>query len=242
MKRQIFAVALALSLPFGAAQAEEQAVVDAINEVIKTVIPDGKADKISATPVPGIYEVVIGSDVFYMTKDARYIFQGDLVDWQERRNFADETRAELRKDLLKQLDEKEMIVFAPENPKYKVTVFTDIDCGYCRKLHSEMQSYNDLGIAIRYVAYPRSGLNTPSYFKFVAAWCSKDQKAALTEAKLGKEIKKEIEDCKDPVEKQLNLAYSLGLRGTPTLFLEDGRMLPGYVPAAELINVITNKQ
>ena len=209
-----------------------------INGMIASVIPNGKADSITETPIAGLYEVVIGSDVFYMTKDARYMFQGDLIDWTTKVNHTERARTGLTKKVLDTLNEDEMIVFAPENPKHVVTVFTDIDCGYCRKLHAEMEQYHDAGITVRYLAYPRSGVNTPSYFKAVNAWCANDPLNALTVSKQGQHIEKEIEDCKDPVANQLRLAHSLGLSGTPTIFLADGRKIPGYVPADRLLSII----
>jgi thiol:disulfide interchange protein DsbC len=242
MKKNLLLAVLVLSLTVGAAYSDETDELQAIKNLISSVVPNGKADRISPTPITDVYEVVIGADVIYVTKDARYMFQGDLIDWTNRINHTEQARNGIRKNIISRLDEKEMIVFTPENPKYTVTVFTDIDCGYCRKLHSEIDKYKEQGIAIRYVAYPRSGLNTPSYFKAVAAWCSKDRQAALTAAKAGQAIEKEIEDCNDPVAKHLQMAYELGLRGTPSLILDDGRLLPGYVPAEKLVEAINEKR
>jgi len=144
--------------------------------------------------------------------------------------------------LIAGLDETKMIVFSPEEVKYTVTVFTDIDCPYCRKLHDEMEAYNKLGISIRYLAYPRAGVGSKSYDKIVAAWCSKDPKAAITLAKAGKEIKKELEDCNDPVREHMDLVRVLGVTGTPALIFEDGTLVPGYVPAQRLITMLEEKK
>jgi thiol:disulfide interchange protein DsbC len=115
-------------------------------------------------------------------------------------------------------------------------VFTDIDCGYCRKLHNEMAKYNAEGITVRYMPYPRSGLNTPSYYKAVSVWCSDDRRDALTRAKAGKDVPRAT--CDNPVQASLELGHQLGVTGTPALVLEDGQLLPGYVPAKKLSQVL----
>ncbi len=238
MKKYILTIVVGLFVPLGLVYGEKVDEFAHINKLIDTVVKGGKADSIKPTGIADLYEVILGADVFYVSKDGRYMLQGDLIDWQERVNQTEEARSGIRRDIVTQLDENELIIFAPENPQHTVTVFTDIDCGYCRKLHAEMDSYAQAGIAIRYAAFPRSGVNTPSYFKAVAAWCAKDPQAALTAAKAGQHIEKEIDDCQDPVAEQLKLARTLGLRGTPSLILEDGRLLPGYVPADRLLDVL----
>jgi len=238
MKKQIVAIAITLLALSTTVSADKDDEFVHIKNLIDTVVKGDEADSIKPTDIPGLYEVIIGADIFYVSKDGRYMLQGDLIDWQERVNQTEAARDGLRKNIIANLDEKDLIVFSPENPKHVVTVFTDIDCGYCRKLHAEMAQYSQAGIAIRYAAFPRSGVNTPSYFKAVAAWCAKDPQAALTASKAGERVEKEIEDCQDPVADQLKLARTLGLRGTPSLILEDGRLLPGYVPADRLLDVI----
>jgi thiol:disulfide interchange protein DsbC len=134
--------------------------------------------------------------------------------------------------LLEALDESEMVVFAPENPQKTVTVFTDFDCTYCRKLHQEVPVLNELGIAVRYLAYPRAGVGSASYDKMVSAWCADDPNTALTDAKMGKAIPQKT--CANPVAKQYRLGDDFGVTGTPALILEDGQLLPGYMPASAL--------
>ncbi len=215
----------------------------AITKALESFAPGLKADSIKPIAAPRFYEVTFGAEVVYISQDGLYMLQGDLVDIERRINLTEHVRGTGRLKLIEALDESEMIVFAPEKVKYTVTVFTDIDCPYCRKLHDEMAAYNELGISIRYLAYPRAGIGSKSYDKIVAAWCSKDPKAAMTLAKAGKKIKKEIEDCKDPVREHMELVRVLGVTGTPALIFEDGTLIPGYVPAERLITLLEeNKQ
>ncbi|TPW18226.1 MAG: protein-disulfide isomerase [Halothiobacillaceae bacterium] len=210
----------------------------AIKKLVSTFSPGLQADAIEAVPLGQLYEVRVGADVFYVTQDAKFMLQGDLVDIDKRANITDKKRSVGRLDILGKVNERDMIIFPAEKPLHTVTVFTDIDCGYCRKLHAEMTQYNNKGITIRYVAFPRAGEGSESYFKAVSAWCSKDRQAALTAAKAGKPISKEIADCKDPVSAELELARTFGLSGTPSLILEDGTLVPGYVPADQLFEML----
>jgi thiol:disulfide interchange protein DsbC len=141
-------------------------------------------------------------------------------------------RNDTRRKAIEGVGEENMIVFSPQDPKHTVTVFTDIDCGYCRKLHREIDSYENAGIKVRYLLFPRSGVDSPSYDKAVSVWCSEDRAKALTEAKQGKAVDKK--ECDNPVREDIELGHSLGVTGTPTIVLENGRVVPGYVPAASL--------
>jgi thiol:disulfide interchange protein DsbC len=195
---------------------------------------------ISPSPIPGLYEVVAGAQIMYVSIDGRYLLQGDLYDLDHRENLTESTRATQRKKLIDGVDESTMIIFKPENKKvkHKITVFTDIDCGYCRKLHREIQTYLDEGIEIRYLAFPRSGANTKSYYKAVTVWCSDDRKAAITEAKSG--TPQPRKDCKNPVLKHMDLADRFGVSGTPTIVMDNGDVVPGYVPAKRLAAMLSS--
>jgi thiol:disulfide interchange protein DsbC len=130
-----------------------------------------------------------------------------------------------------------MVVFPPAGPtKHTVTVFTDIDCGYCRKLHQEIADYNQQGIKVRYLMYPRAGVGSESYNKAVWVWCADDRQDAITRAKRGEEIPHKT--CANPVKEQFELGQTLGVRGTPSIILENGQMVPGYVPAAQLAQML----
>jgi thiol:disulfide interchange protein DsbC len=195
-----------------------------------------KVTEIKPSALPGLYQVTAPPMVFYMSKDARYVINGDIVDLENRMNLSEHARATAKLAAINQVSEKDMIIFAPKQVKHVVTVFTDLDCGYCRKLHNEMAQYNKLGIEIRYMAFPRAGIGSESYNKAVSVWCAKDRKASLTAAKNGVNI--EQKNCNNPVEKEFNLGQELGVNGTPTLVLENGQIFPGYAPPDKLNQVL----
>lgn len=196
-------------------------------------IPGTKPDDFRQSPIPGLWELARGSDVVYVTADGKYALAGDLYEIATDTNISERRRRDVRLELIKSVPESQMVVFSPKDPKYTITVFTDIDCGYCRKLHSEIAKYNDLGIRIRYLFYPRSGPNTESWDKAVAVWCAPNRNDALTRAKRGESIK--MAKCgATPVDHDYELGQEIGLRGTPAIVLANGDMLPGYVPPAML--------
>lgn len=199
---------------------------------IRRTLGDFKPDSIHTTPVSGIYEVTVGPHVIYVSADGRYMFQGDLIDLQNRESLTEPRRRELVKQMVGAVSEDDMIVYEPAKTRHTITVFTDIDCGYCRKLHNEMQSYLDAGIRVRYMFYPRAGVGSESWRKAEAVWCSKDRRAALTAAKNGKPI--EMKTCDNPIKEHMQLVDRLGARGTPFIVLEDGETQPGYLPAAQM--------
>lgn len=224
---------LALSLSGMVYAADETAD---IKKTLKTLIPELDPDSIEPSMIDGLYEVVFGTRVFYISADGRYFLQGNILDTSTKTSITSERETSLRADLVKTIDESSLIVFSPESPKHTITVFTDIDCGYCRKLHREIESYQEAGIAVRYAAYPRSGPNTPSYFKAVSVWCGEDQKSLLTKAKAGEDF--EQTRCSSPIDAHMEIAGKIGISGTPTILLEDGTLMPGYVPAERLLQVL----
>lgn len=196
-------------------------------------IPGSRAEDFKVSPVPGIYELARGSDIVYVTADGKYAFAGDLFDIGSDTNVSERRRRDLRVQLMNGVPESQMVVFSPKEPKYTVTVFTDVDCGYCRKLHSEMAKYNELGIRVRYLFYPRSGPNTESWAKAEAVWCAADRNDALTRAKRG-EVVKSPKCANTPVARDFELGHEVGLRGTPAILLPNGDLLGGYLPPATL--------
>ena len=225
-KKVLWTAMLAFGLIGTTAVAADE--METINKALQHIIPGSKPDRIAVSAIPGLYEVSYGPDVFYITKDGRFVLQGDLLNTETRENLTDSVRSVARLKLINALDPKGMIVFAPKQVKHTVTVFTDVDCGFCRKLHSQIADYNKYGIAIRYLAFPRSGVDTESYYKAVSVWCSEDRQAALTRAKQGETPKRKT--CDNPVREHMALADKLGISGTPTLILEDGSMVSGYIP------------
>ncbi|MFO1257623.1 MAG: DsbC family protein [Gammaproteobacteria bacterium] len=210
--------------------------IAAIKTKIETLFTDVKVDNVTTSPIDGLYQVTAGPLVLYATKDGRYAVTGDVVDLNDGQlNITEQARKKARIQALEKLGEQNMIVFSPDKPKATVTVFTDIDCGYCRKLHAQISKMNELGIKVRYLAFPRTGPNSRSFDKAVAVWCSKNPAEALTLAKQGKEIEEKSGcDKKAVIEKQFNFALLTGVMGTPTFILEDGTLIPGYLPPERL--------
>lgn len=218
-----------------AAQADSKAVEAAL----KTALPSIKPDAITESPIKGIYEVVVGARLFYVSEDGRYLMQGSMVDLKSREDLTEKKLGDARLSALQKLGTDNMIVFKPKIFKHMIYVFTDIDCGYCRKLHSEIDQYLKEGIEVRYLFFPRAGKDTESYFKAVTVWCSKDRNAALTKAKSGENLAKK--ECPNPIDQHMELASAMGANGTPMIVTEKGTILPGYVPAAQLTKMLEEK-
>lgn len=237
MRKLALTTLLILVSTFPAFADELQDVVSNIRQRILAVRPELSIQGIEPSALPGFYDVQLsGGQTLYFTEDGQHFFTGDLYALTDKEmvNVSEQVKAGERKKLLDQLDESDMLVFAPAKDMIKatVTVFTDIDCTYCRKLHKEVPEMNRLGIAIRYLAYPRAGTGSASYDKIVSAWCADNPKIALTRAKAGKTI--ETRTCDNPVASQYELGGVMGVNSTPSLVFEDGTMTPGYLPAEAL--------
>ena len=211
----------------------------AVEKAMARLLPGAELGGIRPAAVPGLFEVAVGPRLFYVSGDGRYLIDGDLIDLAARSNLTEQRRSEVRVEAIESMDEAGMITFSPDKPAHTVTVFTDIDCTYCRRLHREIDAYLQQGIRVRYLAYPRSGAGTPSYDKAVSVWCAKDRKRALTRAKAEQPV--EQQSCDSPVDGHLAMGNLVGVQGTPTIVLEDGRVLPGYVPAARLADVLAGR-
>ena len=218
----------------------QQDVPQPLLEALLRMVPGMLPDDIAPAPLAGFYEVSYGSNVLYVSGDGRYALQGDLIDLETRANLTDVKRRHVRRQAIEALDESAMIVFAPEKVEHTVTVFTDVDCPYCARLHQDMASYNSLGLKIRYLAFPRAGIPSKSYTKTVSVWCSKDPRKAIGDAKFGRSIVQR--SCPNPVEEHYTLGRNLGVTGTPSLLLENGEMVPGYVPPSRLLRLIREQE
>jgi thiol:disulfide interchange protein DsbC len=203
--------------------------------------PELKVDDVQPSPVPGIFQIPMGADMAYVSADGRYLFAGDLFEIDTRANLTEQGRATNRVKLLAKLDERDMIVFSPQVVKHTITVFTDVECGYCRKLHSQIDQLTKLGVKVRYAAYPRAGPDSDDWRKMEAVWCSKDRQTAITQAKLGQLVKGE--KCgATPVAKQYQLGEDLGVRGTPAIFSPSGDYIGGYLPPADLVKALDKSE
>jgi len=227
---------LPLSLFLAVSVAQEDAELS--KEELAATLFGVEASDIADSPLPGIYEVAVGSDIGYITSDGRYLFQGDLYDLSTNENVTETRRERRRVNVLAGVDVADMIIFSPEpeDVKYTVTIFTDIDCGYCRQFHSEIAKVNELGIEVRYLFYPRTGPDTDSWSKAEKVWCSgvDARNGALTLAKLGGPIPDQTCD-NSLVNDHYELGELVGVRGTPSVFSASGVRLGGYLPPDELL-------
>lgn len=200
-------------------------------------LPNIKIDEITESPITDIYQVSAGPNIVYVTKDGRYVMTGDIIDLKEKQtNITENVRKSARLKGLNNIKAEDTIIFAPKDPKHTITVFTDVDCGYCRKLHSDIKKINDLGISVRYLAFPRSGPNSPTFEKMAKIWCAKDKKQALTDAKQDKDVAGKV--CENnPVQSEFEYGMQIGVSGTPTLVFEDGTMIPGYLPPDKILEL-----
>jgi thiol:disulfide interchange protein DsbC len=208
-------------------------------------MPNAQPDSVADSVMPGMYEAIYGPQVIYISKNGRYIFEGDLYDLNTRVNLTESKRRGGRSRVMGSLDPKTMIIFSPKEVKYTITAFTDIDCGYCRKLHKQVAEYNKLGIEIRYLSYPRAGVGSPSYLKALSVWCAIDPQKAMTIAKGGAKLEQleklsqvEGKDCKDTISNHMAAARQVGVTGTPTLVFDNGQVAPGYVEPKQLIQIL----
>lgn len=202
--------------------------------------PDLVVERLRPSPYPGLYEVrVKGYGQVYLSADGKYMIQGELfrLDGKNLVNETENAMAEERKALLAAIPESEMIIFpAKGTRKAALYVFTDIDCGYCRKLHAEVVDYNQAGIEVRYLAFPRAGYPSPSAAKLEAVWCSKDRLDAMTRSKQGQAVSSPA--CANPVKQQYEAGIQMGVRGTPATFTEAGVQVGGYVPAKAMVETL----
>lgn len=226
-------VVLALSALAWTAVSVSRADEDPRVELAKKLPGNVKVDELRVTPIPGVYEIRRGSEIGYVTADGRYYLSGELHDLKTNANLTERSLKEVRQKMLAAAPESEMLVFGPPSP-YTITVFTDIDCGYCRKLHEDMPQLNQLGIRVRYMFFPRSGPGTPSWKEAESVWCAPNRNEALTRAKHGEAVQPRT--CRsNPIAKQYALGGTLGIQGTPGIFTSDGDYLKGYLPPAQML-------
>ncbi len=231
MMKKLFVAALCLiALP--AIAADSKAVQQLKSDLVKVF--GGQPDAVSEAPVNGLYEVTFGPKVFYVSADGRYLLDGELFNLETRTNLTEQKRGSARLKALETIDDSSLIVYkAKGKEKHVITVFTDIDCGYCRKLHGGMAEMNELGITVRYMAYPRAGVDSPSYNKAVSVWCAKDRNKAMDVAKTG--TTPEVSSCDSPVKQHMAMGKMIGVTGTPALVLSNGTLMPGYMPPQQLL-------
>lgn len=235
--KQALSVVLMGSLYFAPAAYADK---NTLKEVLKERMPALTVDDIKPSEIKGLYEVMVGANIFYVSEDGKYLIQGRLFDLEGKKDLTEEKLSGARAALINAVPKDEMIIFKAPEQKYVINIFTDIDCGYCRKLHSEIDQYLAEGISVQYLFFPRAGKGSESYKKAVSVWCADDRKTALTVAKAGKESPPE-KTCTNPVDKHLALGEELDVRGTPMMITVKGTVFPGYMPAKKLAQALSQE-
>lgn len=231
-------ISIALALALGSSVTLAADPDQVIRQALKSLDGSLPIEAIAESPMPGVYQVQLqGGRQLYTSADGQFLIQGYLFQVKDGK-AVNLTEIEESRAVAKQINAipaKEMVVFAPKAPKTHITVFTDTDCGYCQKLHSEVPELNRLGVEVRYVAFPRQGLNSPAAKELASVWCSKDRQAAMNLAKTRQAVPEA--DCDNPVAKQYQLGQMIGVNGTPAIVLANGKMIPGYQPAPQLARI-----
>tara|TARA_B100000214_G_scaffold174046_1_gene125146 strand:- start:1214 stop:1918 length:705 start_codon:yes stop_codon:yes gene_type:complete len=209
---------------------------------IQKILPPGfQINFIEKSEVPNFYVVnVLNNQILYVSDDYKFVFAGDLIGMSENGivSINDKYKTQFIKELISTIKPEESIDFVAENERYKIKVFTDVTCAYCRIFHSEIENYLNNGITIQYLGFPRDGLEGQASDNMQSAWCSNDKKQALTKLKLGEEIENKL--CQNPIKEHFRIGSLIGITGTPTIVLADGRKFSGYIPADELVKLINN--
>lgn len=229
------AVLLLFAVPASAQgnSAELQKVRDTVSERFAEIDPQ----EIFESPIEGWYTIRKGAIIAYISADGRYLLQGDMIDLQDNSNLTEQARNDARVVMLSAVPDEDLIIFSPDKVQHSVSIFTDIDCTFCRRLHSQIDDYMEQGIEIRYFLYPRNGPSSPSWAKAEKVWCADDRNEALTLAKLDKEYSTHICDS-SIVSNHYLMGQDVGLRGTPAIVLHDGTLFSGYLPPAQLKEAI----
>jgi thiol:disulfide interchange protein DsbC len=234
LSRFIAAAAFGLASSIALAADPDQA----IRQTLKSLQPNLPIEAISESPMPGLYQVQLkGGRLLYASADAQFVLQGFLFQVKDGKtvNLTEQAESKAVAQQINAIPAKEMVVF-PADPKAAqkthITVFTDTDCGYCQKLHSEVAELNRRGVEVRYVAFPRQGTGSHGYNTLVSVWCAKDPREAMNLAKARKDVP--AAQCENPVEKQYQLGQMIGVQGTPAIVLANGQLIPGYQPAPQL--------
>lgn len=244
MQKLVSVVMVCLISFMGNVMADEKPDLALIQEKIESNIPNLNIESITKSEMPGVYEILSSGQLLYVSEDAKYLLSGKLFSIEkgvrdltaESMQRIDRLKAPIRKNKLEAVGEKNMIVFKAPEEKYRVTVFTDVDCSYCRKLHKEMDAYNKLGITVQYMGFPRAGLGSPSHKKLQSVWCAEDPVDAMNKAKVDRVFGNDT--CDDPLTEHYKLVREFGLTGTPALILKSGQLVSGYTQARKLLAIV----
>lgn len=233
------AACLSISMLFSSLVAFAESTIDEIGARITDRLPGFIVSSLTETELPGLYEVVSDGRIYYIDESAEYLIDGSLIRLEDRSNLTDSRLGTIHMGLIEGIDEKNMLIYEPNEASTRsITVFTDISCGYCRRLHAEIDTLLEAGIRVRYLMFPRAGKDSQGHKDLVSVWCADDPLEAMTNAKAGGKI--EAKSCANPIDEHVALAERLGLRGTPLIYTDSGEKIPGYREASALASMISN--
>ena len=230
MKASVLLAAVALLLlgtAVSAQDAEEGGTLDGVRERIAESLPGLEITGVAETPIGGLFELIVDGQIYYVNENADYLLDGSLIELQTRTNVTEGRLGGIQNSLIEALGEENMLIYEPSEPSERsITVFTDISCGYCRRLHEEIDALLEEGVRVRYLLFPRGGMGSQGHKDLESVWCAEDPQAAMTAAKAGARI--EPATCENPIASHVALAEQVGLRGTPLIYLDTGVRVPGY--------------
>lgn len=229
-------IAMCALLISAAPAAADDPAAARVRAAILAVAPDATVGAVRPSPMAGVYEATVGNSNVYVSADGKYLFSGAMWDVGAKRNLSEQRQAELRRAALAGIDRSQRIAYPATTARGTVTVFTDLDCGYCRKLHEHMQAFNAAGISVEYLMLPRGGLDSPSFDAAVSVWCAADRPAALTLAKQGQMPAHKV--CPNPIREHFLLGARLGVASTPTVIAPDGSVIGGYLTPAQMVSAL----
>ena len=222
-------------------EVDDEGLVEQVKQRLAEKIPQFSSAEVSASTIPGLFEVIVDGMIYYSDESGEYLIDGSLIRVSDRTNMTDARLGKIQMKYIDELDDKDLLIYEPEvEPTGTLTVFTDISCGYCRRLHGELDTLLDAGVRVRYLLFPRAGLGSQGHKDLVSVWCAENPQEAMTNAKAGGKI--EPATCENPVEMHVELARQLGLQGTPMMFTNRGDKIPGYRPAEALAELIIHGQ
>lgn len=235
----LFGVITAFAVFSTAANAES--TLDEIGERLSESLPGVSVTSLTETPVQGLYELITDGQIYYLDESAEYLVDGSLIQLKDRVNLTDARLGGIHMSLISEIGEDNMLIYEPEKPSTRsITVFTDISCGYCRRLHAELDTLLEEGVRVRYILFPRAGLGSQGHKDLESVWCADDPQGAMTNAKSGGKI--EPKTCSNPIEQHVALAEQLGLRGTPLIYTDSGEKIPGYREASALASMVNDSE
>ena len=225
----------------------DQAAMDAVRNKIETNLTGLPVDEIHPSPLGNWFEVLSRGEIYYVTRDGNHLFTGQLIEIKngmvnltaQSKRIYDKKLSPMRKEVINKIADEDTIFFKAENETHRISVFVDVTCGYCKKLHNEVPMLNSMGVTVRYLAYPRAGMSSSASRTLQSVWCSDDRKAAITEAFNSRAVAPKT--CENPVGDQYGLVRSFALTGTPNIIFDNGDLWPGYLKATDIIVELTKR-